>query len=79
VSLEFFAPKLASTTVSHRWSSIDKAADILRKEWVDLPTISALAKQVAINECCLKAGFRRRIGITIGEYVRNCAWKMHWH
>jgi AraC-like DNA-binding protein len=70
-SLDFFAQNPASTTNSQMWSAIDEAVDILKQEWVDPPTIPALAKRVAINECYLKSGFRRRAGTTIGEYVRK--------
>ncbi|WP_156887753.1 AraC family transcriptional regulator [Desulfotignum balticum] len=70
-SLDFFAQNPASTPNSQMWSAIDEAVDILKQECVDPPTIPALAKRVAINECYLKAGFRRRAGTTIGEYVRK--------
>ena len=51
--------------------AIDSALDILRAEWADPPTISALARRVGLNECYLKADFRRRTGQSIGEYVRS--------
>lgn len=50
--------------------AIDTAIDILRAEWAEPPTIAALARRVGLNECYLKAGFRRRTGQSIGEYVR---------
>ncbi len=51
--------------------AIDDAVDILRAEWPEPPTIAALARRVGLNECYLKAGFRRRTGQSIGEYVRT--------
>lgn len=56
---------------SRRSVAIDEAVDILCSEWVDPPTIAALARRVALNECYLKTGFRQRLGMTIGEYVRK--------
>ncbi|NCC25824.1 MAG: AraC family transcriptional regulator [Deltaproteobacteria bacterium] len=50
--------------------AIDNAIDILRAEWADPPTIAALARRIGLNECYLKAGFRRRTGQSIGEFVR---------
>lgn len=71
LSLDYFAQNPASTANSQMWSAIDEAMDLLRKEWVDPPTISELAKRVGINECYLKSGFRHRTGMTIGTYVRK--------
>lgn len=70
-SLDFFAQTPASRTNPQMWSAIDEAVDILKQECEDPPTIPELAKRVAINECYLKAGFRHRAGMTIGEYVRK--------
>lgn len=50
---------------------IDETIDILRTEWANPPTISALSRRVGLNECYLKAGFRQRTGRSIGEYVRQ--------
>ena len=50
--------------------AIDDAVDILKAEWSDPPTIATLARRVGLNECYLKAGFRRRTGQSIGEFVR---------
>ncbi len=52
-------------------TAVDEAVDILDQEWTDPPTISALARRVGLNACYLKVGFRRRVGLTIGEYVRK--------
>lgn len=49
--------------------SVDGLAD--RCEWSNPPTIAGLARRVGLNECYLKAGFRRRTGQPIGENVRN--------
>ncbi len=54
-----------------RRAPVDEAVDILRAEWAHPPTISALARRVGLNECYLKAWFRRRTGLSIGEYVRK--------
>jgi len=52
-------------------SLVDEAVDILHKEWADPPTISALARRVGLNDCYLKAWFRKRTGLSVGEYVRK--------
>ncbi len=52
-------------------AAVDEAVDILRWEWVDPPTISALSRRVGINECYLKKEFRRQTGMTIGAYIRQ--------
>jgi AraC-like DNA-binding protein len=56
---------------SRRRSAVDEAVDILREEWDAPPTIAALARRVGLNECYLKAEFRQRTGLTIGEFVRK--------
>jgi AraC-like DNA-binding protein len=52
-------------------NAIDDAVDILAREWTDPPTIAALSRRVGLNACYLKAGFRRRVGMTIGGFVRR--------
>lgn len=56
---------------SRRQSAVDEAVDILREEWSAPPTIAALARRVGLNECYLKAEFRQRTGLSIGEFVRK--------
>jgi AraC-like DNA-binding protein len=56
---------------SRRQSAVDEAVDILREEWAMPPTIAALARRVGLNECYLKAEFRQRTGLSIGEFVRK--------
>jgi AraC-like DNA-binding protein len=51
--------------------AVDEAVDILRAEWADPPTISALARRVGSNECYLKSDFRKRTGLSIGNFVRK--------
>lgn len=51
--------------------AVDEAVDILRAEWADPPTIAVLSRRVGLNDCYLKADFRRRTGKSIGEYVRT--------
>ncbi len=52
-------------------AAVDEAVDILHEEWVDPPSISALARRVGINESYLKNGFRIQVGCTIGEFIRQ--------
>lgn len=54
---------------------VDDAVDILRQEFIDPPSISALARRVGINECYLKKGFREKTGETIGGYIRYLRMK----
>lgn len=49
----------------------DKARDILEAEWDAPSSIPALARRVGMNECCLKARFKARFGITIAGHVRD--------
>jgi len=50
---------------------INEALEILHAEWQEPPTISELAQRIGMNECYLKSGFRERVGMTIGQYVRR--------
>lgn len=52
-------------------AKVDAAVDILREEWTTPPTITALARRVGLNECYLKAWFRKQTGMSVGEYVRK--------
>ncbi|PID75077.1 MAG: hypothetical protein CSB23_05395 [Deltaproteobacteria bacterium] len=52
-------------------AAVDEAVDILRREWNDPPSISALSRRVGINECYLKKEFRRQMGMSIGGYIRE--------
>ncbi len=52
-------------------AAVDEAVDILQQEWDDAPTISSLARRVGLNECYLKKGFRERMGMSIGAYIRE--------
>ncbi len=53
------------------WPAVDMAVEILYQEWKTPPTISSLARRVGLNECYLKREFRRRTGMSIGEYIRQ--------
>ncbi len=50
---------------------MDEAIYVLRREWDDPPTISALSRRVGINECYLKKEFRQQMGMSIGTYIRQ--------
>ncbi len=52
-------------------AAVDEAVDILRREWNEPPSISALARRVGINECYLKKEFRQQTGMSIGEHIRG--------
>ncbi|PIE68619.1 MAG: hypothetical protein CSA21_06405 [Deltaproteobacteria bacterium] len=50
---------------------VDETVDILLREWNNPPTISILARRVGVNECYLKKWFRERMGMSIGDYIRQ--------
>ncbi len=52
-------------------AAVDKAVDILRHEWDNPPSISALARRVGLNECYIKRAFRQQMGMSIGGYIRQ--------
>lgn len=56
---------------SRKRGGVDEAVDILQAEWAAPPTISALARRVGSNECYLKSDFRKRTGLSIGNFVRK--------
>lgn len=59
--------KLTSSDIS----AIQKAHDILSKNYCNPPNISALSKMVFLNEQKLKAGFSKYYHISIGEYTNH--------
>lgn len=60
-----------STTDTRRRAAVDEAIDILYKEWLQPPTIAALARRVGQNECYLKSWFRQQTGMSVGTFVRK--------
>lgn len=56
--------KLSSSDIN----AIQKAHDILTKEYENPPTIASLSRLVLLNEQKLKAGFSARYHMSIGEY-----------
>jgi len=51
--------------------AVDDAVGILRAELEADHTIASLARRVGLNECSLKAAFRRLTGTTIAAYLRE--------
>jgi len=51
--------------------AIQKAHDILEKNYNNPPNISALSKMVFLNEQKLKAGFSKHYHMSIGEYTNH--------
>ncbi|KXZ39233.1 transcriptional regulator, AraC family [Alkalithermobacter thermoalcaliphilus JW-YL-7 = DSM 7308] len=51
--------------------AIQKAHEILVKNYNNPPTIKALSKMVFLNEQKLKAGFARHYHMSIGEYINH--------
>ena len=51
---------------------VQYAKEILEQHLCNPPSLSALARQVALNECTLKRGFRQLVGTTVFGYLRNC-------
>lgn len=50
---------------------IHHARDILVKHFNNPPTLTELARQVQINECTLKRGFRQAFGTTAFDYLHH--------
>jgi AraC-like DNA-binding protein len=59
--------KLTSSDIS----AIQKAHDILSKNYCNPPNINALSKMVFLNEQKLKAGFSKYYHMSIGEYTNH--------
>ncbi len=56
--------------------SIQKAHDILSKNYHNPPSINTLSKMVFLNEQKLKAGFSKHYHMTIGEYTNHIRMTM---
>lgn len=50
---------------------IHHARDILLQQLNEPPTLATLARQVGLNECTLKRGFRQIFGTTVFGYLHN--------
>ena len=59
--------KLTSTDIH----AIQKAHDIIEKDYNNSPDIKTLSKMVFLNEQKLKAGFSKQYHMTIGEYTTH--------
>ena len=59
------------TLTSSDVNAIQKAHDILSKEFCNPPTINALSKMVFLNEQKLKAGFSARYHMSINQYTTS--------
>lgn len=59
--------RLTSTDIQ----AIQKAHDILEKNYNNPPSIETLSKMVFLNEQKLKAGFSKHYHMSIGEYINN--------
>jgi len=59
--------RLTSTDIH----AIQKAHDIIEKEYPNPPDIKSLSKMVFLNEQKLKAGFSKQYHMTIGEYTNH--------
>jgi AraC-like DNA-binding protein len=58
----------------HKSDAIDRvhyARDILLQQLSDPPSLAILAKQVGLNECSLKRGFRQIFGTSVFSYLHN--------
>ena len=51
---------------------VQYAQAILEQHLCDPPTLLELARQVGLNDCTLKRGFRQLLGTTVFGYLRNC-------
>lgn len=50
---------------------IHQARDILLQHFDNPPTLGELARQIHLNECTLKRGFRQVFGITVFGYLHH--------
>ena len=51
---------------------IHHAKEILRRNLIKSPSLLELARQVGLNDCTLKQGFRQVLGTTAFGYLRDC-------
>lgn len=82
-AMELFALQLAqletdsatSKSVTLKPNDIEQvqcAQKILEQQLCNPPSLSVLARQVGLNECTLKRGFRQLLGTTVFGYLRDC-------
>jgi AraC-like DNA-binding protein len=57
---------------------IHYARDILRQNLNNPPSLSQLARQVGLNECTLKRGFRSCFNTTVFGYLHNYRLEQAW-
>ena len=50
---------------------IERAAEVLQREYAQAPRIGCLARRVGMNDAKLCAGFKQVFGITISDYIRQ--------
>lgn len=50
---------------------VQEAREIVEREFVDAPSLHALARRVGINQNKLNQGFRQLFGQTVGEYLNE--------
>ncbi|MEM8613735.1 MAG: AraC family transcriptional regulator [Cyanobacteria bacterium P01_H01_bin.105] len=51
---------------------VQDAQQILEQQLCNPPSLPALARQVGLNECTLKRGFRQLLNTTVFGYLRDC-------
>ncbi|RUT07362.1 AraC family transcriptional regulator [Dulcicalothrix desertica PCC 7102] len=70
---ELQSPKLNSTVTlkPEQIDSIYQARDILIQNFTNPPTLLALARQVNLNDCTLKKGFKQIFGTTVFGYLHD--------
>lgn len=56
----------------HDLEKLDRAKEILRQSIEYPPSLIDLARQVGLNDCKLKQGFRQVFGTTVFGYLRAC-------
>ncbi|MEM8504151.1 MAG: AraC family transcriptional regulator [Cyanobacteria bacterium P01_D01_bin.1] len=50
---------------------VHHAKEILIRSWINPPSLGALARQVGLNDCTLKRGFRQIFGTTVFRYLQS--------
>ncbi len=70
-SLECASPDTALRLNNRDLHVIEKAAQILQREFANAPRIGTLARQVGMNDAKLCAGFKQVFGMTISAYTRH--------
>jgi AraC-like DNA-binding protein len=63
------SPRLPSNDLVDR---IYRAKELLSQQLDNPPSLMTLARQVGLNDCTLKRGFKQLLGVTAFAYLHHC-------